>query len=151
MSFLWKFSLRWHWFKNSSRWSLIVWYADAALGNFGDENCAYCAQHFYGTLCMSWAVTASKPSVSRHAFPRIQSVPGLLVLSAFSRLQHIVTKLLCNVILNGTVTDKKVTFADAKNKRPETVCSRITQFSPKCSGKIIVYDQSMQNLYQLII
>jgi len=30
-----------------------------------------------------------------------------------------------------------------------TVCSRITQFSPKCSKKIAVY-QSMQNLYQLV-
>ena len=30
-----------------------------------------------------------------------------------------------------------------------TVCSRITRFSLKCSGKIIVY-QSMQNLYQLV-
>jgi len=30
-----------------------------------------------------------------------------------------------------------------------TVCSRITGFLPKCSGKITVY-QSMQNLYQVV-
>ena len=30
-----------------------------------------------------------------------------------------------------------------------TVCSRIMQFSPKCSVKITVY-QAMQNLYQLV-
>jgi len=30
-----------------------------------------------------------------------------------------------------------------------TVCSSITQFSPKCRGKITVY-QSMHNLYQLV-
>jgi len=30
-----------------------------------------------------------------------------------------------------------------------TVCSRIMQFSPTCSGKMMVY-QSMQNLYQLV-
>jgi len=30
-----------------------------------------------------------------------------------------------------------------------TICSRIVQFSPKCSEKITVY-QSMQNLYHLV-
>jgi len=30
-----------------------------------------------------------------------------------------------------------------------TVCNRITRFSPKCPGKIAVY-QSMQKLYQLV-
>jgi len=46
------------------------------------------------------------------------------------------------------VAQKKIARSLA-HRHFATVCSRITRFSPECSGKIIVY-QSMHNLYQLV-
>jgi len=59
-------------------------------------------------------------------------------------------KCACTVysLLYYRVVQKKIAQS-LMHRHFETVCSRITRFSPKCSEKITIY-QSMLNLYQLV-
>ena len=65
-----------------------------------------------------------------------------------SNSHHLTKYTLLLHILNST--EWYITIAQSlMYLHSETVCSRITWFLPKCSGKIIVY-QSIQNLPQLV-
>ena len=50
------------------------------------------------------------------------------------------------------MSDPKKIALSLMHHHPATICSRITRFSPKCSGKMKgrSSNQAMQNLYQLV-